>query len=204
MALKRSFLLGMGLTEEQVSAIVEAHAETVDSLKEQRDSYKESADKLKGVQAELDALKAKSPEGDEWQEKYEAEHAAFEKFKADQETAKVAAKKDSAYRALLKECGVSENRIDAIMKITSLDDLKLDKDGNITKSDELKESVKAEWKDFIVTQNTQGTQTQTPPATAGGKKLTKEEIYKTDERGRYVLSTQERQEALIQLNKSSN
>ena len=37
MALTRSFLKGMSLTDEQVSAIIDAHAESIDALKQHRD-----------------------------------------------------------------------------------------------------------------------------------------------------------------------
>lgn len=202
MALTRSFLKGMGFTDEQVDAIVEAHTETINALKEQRDNYKTDAEKLPKVQKELDALKAAGSGEDEWKEKYEAEHSAFEKFKGEQAAAKDKADKTAAYKALLKEVGVSENRIDSIIKVTNLDDLKL-KDGVFTKADELKEAAKTEWKDFIVSSQKKGASTQTPPGNAGGKPMTKEEIYKTDDRGRYVLSTEQRQAALVELNNSS-
>ena len=46
MAVTRSFLKGMGLTEEQVSAIIEEHVSTTNALKEQRDSNKDAAEQL--------------------------------------------------------------------------------------------------------------------------------------------------------------
>ena len=46
MALTRAFLKGMGLTEEQVSAIIEAHTDSTEALKAQRDQYKRDADQL--------------------------------------------------------------------------------------------------------------------------------------------------------------
>ena len=49
MSLTRKFLTGMGLTAEQVDAIIDEHASTVDSLKEQRDSYKEDAEKASKI-----------------------------------------------------------------------------------------------------------------------------------------------------------
>lgn len=199
MGLTRSFLKGMGLTEEQVGAIVEAHTETTNALKEQRDNYKADADKLKGVQKELDDLKAKGDDG--WQEKYETEHAAFEKYKNDQDSAKAKADKVEAYKELLKEIGVAENRIDSIIKITSLDDYKM-KNGKLEGAEGIKEAAAEEWKDFIVSSSQQGAKTEKPPGNAGGKVMTKEEIYKTDDRGRFVLSTEERQQALARLNSS--
>ena len=68
MAVTRSFLKGMGLTDEQVSAIIEEHTNTVNGLKEARDTYKADAEKLTAVQKQLDDLKANS--GDDWKEKY--------------------------------------------------------------------------------------------------------------------------------------
>lgn len=199
MALTRSFLKGMGLTEEQVSAIVEAHTETTNALKVQRDNYKADADKLNDVQRELDDLKAKGDGG--WQEKYESEHLEFEKYKKGQSEAKAKADKVEAFKNILKEIGVSENRIDSIVKVTSLDGYEL-KDGKFENVEDIKQSATEEWKDFIVSSSTEGKRTETPPGNAGGKVLTKEEIYKTDEKGRYVLTTEERQQALVRLNTS--
>lgn len=58
MSITRKFLKGMGLTEEQVDTIIEAHTETVDGLKKDVEKYKADAEKLPGVQKELDELKA--------------------------------------------------------------------------------------------------------------------------------------------------
>ena len=54
MSLTRKMLKAMGIEEEKIDQIIEAHSETVDSLKADRDSYKEDAEKLKDVQKELD------------------------------------------------------------------------------------------------------------------------------------------------------
>ena len=71
----------MGLTDEQVDTIIEAHTDTVDGLKEQVNTYKADAEKLPNVQKELDDLKAAGDGG--YKEKYEKEHSDFEAFKAD-------------------------------------------------------------------------------------------------------------------------
>ena len=59
MAFTRKFLKALGLTEEQVDSVVEAHTETVDGLKSQMAGYKADAEKLEDVQKKLDDLKAK-------------------------------------------------------------------------------------------------------------------------------------------------
>ena len=43
MSLTRKMLKAMGIEEEKIDQIIEAHSETVDSLKADRDTYKEDA-----------------------------------------------------------------------------------------------------------------------------------------------------------------
>ena len=58
MALTRKYLKALGIEDEKIEQIIEAHTETVDGLKNERDGFKASADKLAEVQKELDGLKA--------------------------------------------------------------------------------------------------------------------------------------------------
>lgn len=201
MALTRKMLKAMSIEDEKIDQIIEAHAETVNSLKEDLDKYKEDAEKLPGVQKQLDdALEeAKNSNSDVWEAKYNALKEDFDTYKNDITAKETKAEKDSAYRALLKEIGISDKRIDSVLRVSKVDDVELDKDGKIKDADALKESLKKEWVDFIQTTSTQGASTATPPASNGGTILTKEEIYATDEHGRYKLSASERQEALRSL-----
>ena len=161
MALTRKFLKGMGLSDEVVDSIIESHAETVDGLKEEINKYKGNAEKLPAVQKELDDLRAAGDGG--YKEKYEKEHQAFEDFKQAQTAKETRQAKETAYREFLKTVGVSEKRIPAIMKVTDLDSIEMDGD-KFKDADKLTESVKTEWADFIETSNTNGANTNTPPA----------------------------------------
>jgi len=174
MAVTRQFLNGMGLTGDQVSAIIEAHAETVDGLKAERDSYKESAEKLPKVQSELEELKNSQSGTDEWKDKYEEVRKAFDTYKTEQTTKEITAKKSDAYKELLIEAGISEKRIPSIMKLSDITALELDDTGKLKDSDKLTETAKQEWSDFIVETETNGADTITPPAgeTLGGNKAT--------------------------------
>ena len=69
MALTRKLLKGMGLTDEQVDTIIEAHTDTVDGLKADVSKYKSDAEKLAGVEKALNDLKAMGDGG--YKEKYE-------------------------------------------------------------------------------------------------------------------------------------
>ena len=161
MSLTRKLLKGMGLTEEQVDTIIEAHTETTDGLKKDIEKYKDNAEKLPTVQKELDDLKAAGDGG--YKEKYEKEHQAFEDFKKAQTAKETRQAKENAYREFLKTVGVSEKRIPAIMKVTDLDGIEMDGD-KFKDADKLTESVKTEWADFIETSNTNGANTNNPPA----------------------------------------
>ena len=195
MSLTRKMLKAMNIEEEKIDQIIEAHTETVDGFKEKLNDYKEKAEKYDGVKKELDELK---DGGDDWQKKYEKEHSDFEAYKNDVTAKETKRTKEHAVREFLKGVGVSEKRLDAVLKVTNLDDFELDKDGKIKDADKHTETVKTEWADFIETTSTQGANTATPPANNGGTKMTKADIYKKDDKGRYVLSTEERQKALIE------
>lgn len=201
MSLTRKMLKAMSIEDEKIDQIIEAHTETVNALKEDRDKYKEDAEKLPGVQKQLDdALEeAKNSNSDAWEAKYNALKEDFDDYKNDIAAKETKAAKNNAYRVLLKEIGISDRRIDSVLRVSKVDDIELDKDGKIKNVDALKESIKIEWADFIQTTAAQGAQTATPPSSTGGTVLTKEEIYATDEHGRYKLSASERQEALRSL-----
>ena len=162
MALTRKLLKGMGLSEEVIDTIIEAHAETVDGLKEDINKYKSNAEKLPGVQKELDDLKAAGDGG--YKEKYEKEHEAFENFKQAQTAKETRQAKVKAYTAFLKANGISEKRIPSILKVTDLDSFELEGDAVKDTDNKLAEAVKTEWADFVETSNTGGANTATPPA----------------------------------------
>ena len=107
MALTRKLLKGMGLTDEQVDTIIEAHTDTVDGLKEQVKVYKADADKLPTVQQELDDLKEKGDDG--YKEKYEKEHSDFEAYKSDIAKKETRAAKEAAVKAYYESKGGAEN-----------------------------------------------------------------------------------------------
>lgn len=100
MSITRKLLKGMGLTDEQVDTIIEAHTETVDGLKADVSRYKADAGKLAGVQKELDDLKAAGDGG--YKAKYEKEHSDFEAFQSNITTKETKAAKEKAVRAFFE------------------------------------------------------------------------------------------------------
>lgn len=193
MALTRNQLKGMGLTEEQVGAVIEAHIETVEALKAERDKYKAEADKLPDVQKQLDTLKS-----EDWKAKYENEHKAFADYKTDIASKETLGKVKAAYKQLLLDNNVGEKHIDSILKVTDFSAMKLGEDGKLTDAARLAESAKNDWSGFITTTETKGANVDTPPA--GGKMgMTREQIYAKDDHGRYKLDATARQEQLAKI-----
>lgn len=189
MALTRKYLSGLGITPEQVEAIIEAHAETTEALKAQRDTYKADAERLSKVQTELNEMKDNQQNSEDWQKKYEKEHSDFEAYKTDIQTRDTKRQKEQAYRNLLKTAGVDEKRFDTVLKVTPLTDCEINEDGQLKNSEELLSQIKEEWSDFIVETETHGADTKTPPDAGGGNTMTKEQIMA-------IKDTAERQKAM--------
>lgn len=187
MALTRGMLKGMALTDEQVSAIIEEHVSTVDGLKAERDKYKDEVAGIADLKKELADLKA---DGGSWQEKYEAEHEAFEAFKKDAEAKETTAKVRSAYRALLKESKVLDDHIDSILNVTDFSKMKLDKDGGLAGKDDLVKTIKDKYSGFIPKTEEKGKDPENPPTSTGTGK-SKEEILA-------IKDTTERQRAIAE------
>ncbi len=196
MSLTRKMLKAMGIEEEKIDQIIEAHSETVDSLKADRDNYKEDASKLKTVQMELDDLKAKGDDG--WKEKHDKLKGEFDQYKNDVQAKETHSKKVEAYKTILKDAGLSEKGIEKAIKYAEWDKIELEADGKLKGASDHIKAVKEEWAEYVTTTTTTGARTSTPPANNGGAKLTKEDIYKKDDKGRYVMSASERQKALAE------
>lgn len=198
MALTRKSLKAMGLTDEQVDSIVEMHTETVDGLKDKLKTAEEKATQLDGVQKELDALKAKG--GDDYKARAEKAEKALNDYKAEVAAKETKAAKEAAVRAYFEGKNITGGNLNIAMRGAKdeINGLELDADGKIKDTAALDALVGGEYAALVVTTQTRGANTATPPAGNGGSKLTKADIYKKDEHGRYVMSTAERQKALAE------
>ena len=197
MALTRRLLKGMGLTDEQMDTIIEAHTDTVDGLKADLAKYKTDAEQLPKVQRELDTLKAAGDGG--YQEKYEKVKKDFDDYKAEVSTKETKAAKEKAVRAYYEGKGITGKSLDIAIRGSGaeIDALELDGD-KIKDTSALDDLVKGTFSGLVSTMETRGASTSNPPANNNGGAMTKADIYKKDEHGRYVLSAAERQQALIE------
>ena len=175
MSLTRKMLKAMGIEEEKIDQIIEAHTDTVDGLKADLSKYKTDAEKLSDVQKELDELKAKGDDG--WKEKHDKLKVEFDQYKNDVQAKETKAAKEAAYRAILKDANLSEKGIEKAIKYAEWDKIELDADGKLKGANDHIKSVREEWAEYVTTTTTTGAKTSTPPANNGGKTgKTKEEI----------------------------
>ena len=181
MALTRKLLKGMGLTDEQVDTIIEAHTDTVDGLKADVSKYKADAEKLPGVQKELDDLKAAGDGG--FKEKYEKEHSAFEAFKSDITAKESKAAKEKAVRAYFESKNITGANLDLAMRGCGEEMAALELDGEkIKDTKSLDTLIEGTYKGLVSTTQTKGANPATPPANTGGGAMTKDQIMEIKDR----------------------
>lgn len=186
MAFTRSFLKSIGLDEEKIQTVIDAHLEVVNTLKEERDKLKQDAASVSDLQKKLESYES----SEDFKAKYEDEHKAFEDYKADVKAKAELAKVQSAYRKLLAEEKISEKRLDAVCRLTDFSKMKLDKDGNLADIDALRSSIKSDWADYITETTVKGADVETPPKVAKAT-MTKDEIMK-------IQDTAARQKAIAE------
>lgn len=182
LALTRKFLKGMGIEDDKIDPIIEAHRETVDGLTTERDMLREQAEKVSDLQKQLEEAKAadhtaelqsKLDEAQQAKEKaqadLEAANKSLEDYKAEVQAEKDAATKAGAYRKqVLETAGIGNDYLDDVMSVVKFNDIELDENGHVKDADKLVEAAKAKWKSFVVKTKTEGAKVDEPPAPKGG------------------------------------
>ena len=128
MALTRKMLKAMGIEEEKIDQIIDAHAETVDGLKADLEKYKGDAEKLPGVQRELNDLKAKGDDG--WKEKHDTVKREYDEYKAGITAKEARAAKETAVKAYFESKNITGANLNIAMRSskTEIDSVELEND----------------------------------------------------------------------------
>lgn len=174
-----------------------AHKTDLDAIKEQRDTYKADAETLAKVQKELDDLKASGGEG--WKDKHETLKKEFEDYKKGVTAKETKAAKEAAARAYYESKGITGKALDIALRGSGaeIEGLELGENGKIKDPTALEALVKGDFSGLVSITTTTGANTANPPANNGGG-MTKADIYKKDDKGRYLMSASERQKALME------
>ena len=188
---------GMEIPPKDVlGQICDLHTAKTDEMK---DTVKELTKRAEKAEQERDALESQSNDG--YKEKFEKEHSDFEKFKAEIAAEKAQASKEKAYRAMLKDV-LSEKGVEKAVKYADWSKIELDEKGELKNASEHVKAVKEEWSEHVSNSVIHNAPVPNPPINTGGTVKTKAEIYAKDDKGRYILSTEERQRALVESHKT--
>lgn len=174
MSLTRSFLKAMGLEEEKINSIIEAHTETTDALKRQRDEAREMAENAEQISTQYEQLKTDY-------EKLRASgtdaakvQAEFNAYRKQVETEKENSAKLNAVRAMLKNGGVARDEfVELLEGKINLDEIVIE-DGKIKDEQQLLAPLKQSYAGCFSTETNAGTSKVNPPA--GNGKMTREEF----------------------------
>lgn len=180
MALTRSLLKALGLNDEQINSIVEAHTDTIAGLRDSLKAAEEKAKKFDEVEKELNEIKKANSGKEDFKIKYENEHTAFEKYKSEIAAKETRTAKEAAVKAYFEEKNiVGKNQAIAMRGVKSdIDKLILDDQGKIKDTTSLDELIKGDYAGLISTTKIKGANTPNPPANnTGSGKMTKEQIF---------------------------
>jgi len=176
---------------EAIAKLTKAISTAVGNEFVDKTRYKAKLDEIDELTTAKQTAEDSATTAAKWETKYKALKEDFNNFKAEAAKKETRSTKENAYRALLKEAGISEKRIDAVLRVSDVDGVELDEKGKIKDSQKLVKDIKAEWEDFIVTTETKGAETPVPPANTGGSTITKDEIFK-------IKDASERQRAIAE------
>ena len=186
------------IPSDAVAKLAQAVSSSVGREFVAKERYSKKLEEIEALKTEKQTAEDSATTAEKWKTKYQALKDDFEAYKGEQTKKETRSAKEKAYRELLKQAGVSEKRLDAVLRVSDVDSVELDDKGAVKDADKLTESIKGEWSDFIETTTTKGADTARPPASPGAAAMTKADIYKKDDHGRYVLSASERQKALME------
>lgn len=177
---------GVELPKEFENALMDEHIAARDSYAEAQ--VKEALENNKPAEA------PKVKDTDE----YKKLKREFDDYKAEISGKEAKSAKERAARAFFEGKGITGKSLDIAMRGSGaeIDALELDGD-KIKDTAALDALVKDTYSGLVSTTTVRGAQTSTPPASSG-KTMTKADIYKKDDHGRYIMSASERQKALIE------
>lgn len=145
MAFTRKYLASLGLENDKIDAIIEAHAEVTDALKADITKYKTEADKIPDLEKQVEEAKQHKADAEKFKADYEAEKAAHDKLKSDNAAQAETAKKTAALKKLLKDSGYHEKGIDLVAEHTDLSSFEIDENGTFKDAEKITAGIEEKW-----------------------------------------------------------
>ena len=187
------------IPSDAVSKLAQAVNSSVGREFVAKERYTEKLEEIETLKTEKQTAEDSATTAGKWKEKYDALKGEFDTYKSEQASKETKAAKERAARAFFEGKGITGKSLDIAIRGSGaeIDALELDGD-KIKDTSALDELVKGTFSGLVSTTETRGAQTSNPPANNNGGAMTKADIYKKDDHGRYVLSAAERQKALME------
>ena len=196
---------GGDISDTAINAITSAIKTAVGNEYVEKERYKAKLTEIDKLTEQVQTADDKVTTAGKWKEKYDDLNAQFKAFKDSVKAEKDKQAKEKAYREALQDANLNEKGIEKAMKYAEWDKIELDDNGKLKDASDHVKAVREEWAEYVVTSETKGANTANPPGGAsGGAKLTREDIYKTDDKGHFVLDASDRQKALAELLAAEN
>lgn len=171
MALTRKFLKAMGIEDEKIEQIIEAHTETMSGLKDSLEKAEAAAKDLPDVQKELDTVKAdlEAVRKDGWKDKHDTLKKEFEDYKKGVTAKETKAAKEAAARAYYQEKGITGKALEIALRGSGaeIEAVELSENGKIKDAKALDALIEGTFSGLVSTTTTKGAETATPPAAGG-------------------------------------
>lgn len=179
MSLTRKMLKAMGIEDEKIDQIIEAHAETVDGLKADVEKYKAEAKDLPNVKKQLDETEKEleAAKKDGWKEKHDAVKKELDDYKAEQTRKETNAEKEKAVRAYLESKNIKDGNLTIAMRglKAEIDAAELE-DGKIKDTKAFDDLIAGELAGLVTTTTTKPAPNPANPIKNTGGAMTKEQI----------------------------
>ena len=164
-----------------------------------KERYTEKLEEIETLKTEKQTAEDSATTAGKWKDKYDALKGEFDNYKSEQASKETKAAKEKAVRAYYESKGITGKSLDIAIRGSSEEINSLEMDGNKIKDvSALDELVNGTFSGLVSTTTVKGADTATPPGNIGGGSMTKADIYKKDDHGRYVMSAAERQKALME------
>lgn len=187
------------IPSEAIAKLVKAISTAVGNEFVEKSRYKAKLEEIDALTEEKQTAQDSATTAEKWKTKYQALKDDFDTYKTEQTQKESHAAKEKAARSYYESKGITGKSLDIAIRGSGaeIDALELDGD-KIKDTSALDDLVKGTFSGLVSTMETRGAQTSNPPANNNGGAMTKADIYKKDDHGRYVLSAAERQKALME------
>lgn len=179
---------GVELPKELEDALVQEHLSA-------RDAY--ASDQVKTA---LDGNKQTPPPAVKDTQEYKSLEKEFDDYKQSVAEKETKAAKEAAARSYYESKNITGKALGLAMRgsAAEIDSLELDENGKIKSTKPLDALIAGDFSGLVSQTQTHGANTANPPANNGGS-VTREDIYKKNDKGRYLMDATERQAALAKM-----